>query len=270
MPLPQPDPSNPALPAPLFADVDAVRGDHLRANNQLIWENLQYLFDFTGRTTDTLTEGATNLYYTDVRAKAAALAAALTGYAAGSDAALAATDTILQAFAKTQGQITADKAAIAALQALTPTVLWVRDEKSSGTAAAALSASTWNKRELGTTSVNDISGASVTSSVITLPAGTYEVAAFAMLANLTSDSVGHQIRLYNTSDSALIVKGSSSWVSTGNTSSTPSIIQNSRFTLAATKNIELQHWTGGNNPGGKAVSSGSVEVYAEVFIKKVA
>ena len=45
MPLPQPDPSNPALPAPLFADVDAVRGDHLRANNQLVWENLQYLQD---------------------------------------------------------------------------------------------------------------------------------------------------------------------------------------------------------------------------------
>lgn len=45
MPLPQPDPSNPALPAPLFADVDAVRGDHLRANNQLIWEDLQYLQD---------------------------------------------------------------------------------------------------------------------------------------------------------------------------------------------------------------------------------
>lgn len=115
MSLPQPDPSNPALPAPLFADVDAVRGDHLRANNQLIWENLQYLFDFTGRTTDALTEGATNLYYTDARAKAAAIAAALTGFAAGSDAAIAATDTILQAFAKTQGQITADKAAIAAI-----------------------------------------------------------------------------------------------------------------------------------------------------------
>lgn len=45
MALPQPDPSNPALPAPLFADVDAVRGDHLRANDQVIWENLQYLDD---------------------------------------------------------------------------------------------------------------------------------------------------------------------------------------------------------------------------------
>lgn len=45
MPLPNEDPSNPALPAPLFADVDAVRGDQLRANDQLIWENFDYLND---------------------------------------------------------------------------------------------------------------------------------------------------------------------------------------------------------------------------------
>lgn len=43
MPLPNEDPSNPSLPAPLFADVDAVRGDQLRAFAQLIWENEEYL-----------------------------------------------------------------------------------------------------------------------------------------------------------------------------------------------------------------------------------
>jgi len=43
MSLPNEDPSNPALPAPLFADTDAVRGDQLRANNQLIYENETYL-----------------------------------------------------------------------------------------------------------------------------------------------------------------------------------------------------------------------------------
>lgn len=63
MPLPEVDPSLPSLPSPLFSDIDAVRGDHMRANNQKIWTNLQYLFDFTGRTTDTLTEGSTNHYY---------------------------------------------------------------------------------------------------------------------------------------------------------------------------------------------------------------
>jgi hypothetical protein len=43
MPLPQDDPSLPSLPAPVFADVDAGRGDHLRLNNQKIWINLNYL-----------------------------------------------------------------------------------------------------------------------------------------------------------------------------------------------------------------------------------
>lgn len=116
MPLPQPDPSLPSATSPLFSDIDAARGDHMRANNQAIWENLQYLFDFTGRTTDTLTEGVSHLYYTDARAKVAAIAAALTGYAAGSDAVIAATDTILQALGKTQGQINAARARLALLE----------------------------------------------------------------------------------------------------------------------------------------------------------
>lgn len=43
MSLPQPDPSLPGGAAPLFGDTDAARGDHLRANNQAIWKNLEYL-----------------------------------------------------------------------------------------------------------------------------------------------------------------------------------------------------------------------------------
>jgi hypothetical protein len=43
MSLPYDDPSLPSLPAPLFSDVDAARGDHLRANNNLIWQNFEYL-----------------------------------------------------------------------------------------------------------------------------------------------------------------------------------------------------------------------------------
>jgi hypothetical protein len=53
--------------------------------------------------TDSLAEGAANLYFTTARV----LATALTGYAVGANSALAAADTILQAFAKVQGQINA-------------------------------------------------------------------------------------------------------------------------------------------------------------------
>jgi len=40
MSLPYSDPSNPALPSPLFSDLTAVRGDHLRANNAAIFADL--------------------------------------------------------------------------------------------------------------------------------------------------------------------------------------------------------------------------------------
>jgi len=43
MPLPNNDPSLPSNPAPIFNDTEAVRGDQLRANNQQVWGNLEYL-----------------------------------------------------------------------------------------------------------------------------------------------------------------------------------------------------------------------------------
>lgn len=46
MALPCIDPSLPTAPAPIFTDVDAVRGDHMRANNNQIWQDLQYLEDY--------------------------------------------------------------------------------------------------------------------------------------------------------------------------------------------------------------------------------
>ena len=45
MSLPYTDPSLPSATAPIFGDIDAARGDHLRANNSLIWSNLNYLED---------------------------------------------------------------------------------------------------------------------------------------------------------------------------------------------------------------------------------
>ena len=40
MTLPYSDPSNPALPSPLFSDITAVRADHMRANNAAIFADL--------------------------------------------------------------------------------------------------------------------------------------------------------------------------------------------------------------------------------------
>lgn len=43
--LPYSDPSNPALLSPLFSDLTAVRGDHMRANNAAIFANFDFLID---------------------------------------------------------------------------------------------------------------------------------------------------------------------------------------------------------------------------------
>ena len=44
--LPYPiDPSLPSNPSPVFGDITAARGDHLRANNAEIWSNLNYLLN---------------------------------------------------------------------------------------------------------------------------------------------------------------------------------------------------------------------------------
>lgn len=51
--------------------------------------------------TDAVIEGSTNLYFTDSRVRSTAL----TGYASGANAALAASDTFLAAFGKIQGQL---------------------------------------------------------------------------------------------------------------------------------------------------------------------
>lgn len=44
MAIPYPiDPSLPSNPTPLFSDATAVRGDHMRANNEQIWANFVYI-----------------------------------------------------------------------------------------------------------------------------------------------------------------------------------------------------------------------------------
>lgn len=63
--------------------------------------NSAYSFATGLTTTNNLIEGGTNLYFTTARV----LATALTGYTVGTNTAVTATDTILQAFQKLQGQV---------------------------------------------------------------------------------------------------------------------------------------------------------------------
>lgn len=164
-------------------------------------------------------------------------------------------------------------AAVNALIAAAPTVvrqaMVVSDQKSSGTHGGA-STSGVQTRTLNTVESNTISGASLTSNQVTLPAGTYSVIGIVPAGNVSS----HRARLYNATDSANIILGSSENATNGAVSDlvdTNSIIVG-RFTLAASKAIEVRHYTAQAESTwglGNAVSEAGVnEVYTRLFITK--
>lgn len=149
-----------------------------------------------------------------------------------------------------------------------PLILHVRDEKTATTSGGSSSAATDNVRTLNTVVTNEITGASLASNQITLPAGTYSIQATAP-AFLTNR---HRIFLYNTSDSAVEVLGrnvySDSTDSGFNTSD-----MTGRFTIASSKVFELRHYTESaraSNGLGVDANDSRTSIFADVIITKVA
>lgn len=147
-------------------------------------------------------------------------------------------------------------------------LLHLQHLESSGTNGGTLTASTWNKRTLNNELTNEIASASVASSVISLPAGVYYLEAEATVYAVT----GARLRLRNTTDGTTLITGNSVRTSgqTPFTANTQTI--KGRFTLAGTKNLELQNWTEStrNDTGmGIALTTGESEVYANLAIWKI-
>ena len=125
---------------------------------------------------------------------------------------------------------------------------------------------------------NTITGASESSSVITLPAGTYEVKAFGMARSDGNGNTPHRLRFRNTTDNTTAILGGVV-VTIGQTSldneAIPGAPLQGYITIGGTKNFELQHFVGAAGAGGSSVSggypagSGESEVYADILIRKV-
>jgi len=117
-------------------------------------------------------------------------------------------------------------------------LLHVRDEKASGTAGGTFTSGAWRTRTFNTIKTNEITGASLSSNQITLPAGTYYIDASATGYNVKR----HQTALYNITDSSFEIIGSSEY-----THSTVNVTNHSfvrgRFTISAQKILEFQHRT---------------------------
>lgn len=145
---------------------------------------------------------------------------------------------------------------------------------SSGTGGGSLTASTWNKASL-TSVFNNITDASVSSGVVTLPAGTYAVSGWSGVGSgFGGAEYTCKSRLRNTTDSSTAIVGASGRAS-GYASAR--LIESFELdvmgvvTITDSKDFELQSWC--NQSGlyfGYAVSSGEDELYADLMIQKIA
>lgn len=144
--------------------------------------------------------------------------------------------------------------------------LLVQDEKAQNTAGGTFTSGDWRTRTLNTVKVNEITGASLASNQVTLPAGTYDAVWSAPC--FSTGNMRHQTRLYNVTDAEVIAPGSSQGTFT---SATTRSMGDARFTLAASKVIELQHrcQTTQSNNGFGVESNFGTEVYAILRIRKV-
>jgi|TARA_Y100000015_G_scaffold19719_1_gene19128 hypothetical protein len=146
-------------------------------------------------------------------------------------------------------------------------LLHVRDEKSTGTAGGTNSVGD-QTRVLNTVVTNEITSASLSSNQITLPSGTYYIqsVAFAYETDM------HRLFLYNTSDSSVVILGTSGFSNDTSQVLSPSFVKG-RFTISSSKTFEIRHYTEkvASNVGlGINTADSRTNVYTDVQIWKVA
>ncbi len=162
-----------------------------------------------------------------------------------------------------------DGAAWATVGPSSPQVSIFSVSQSSGTNGGTATSGSFLKIGLNTTVINGITSCTLTSGVISLPAGTYTVAASNPFAGVNDC----KIKLYNTSDSADVIIGTSG---NQNGATTSQVIRTELlgvFTSAATKNYELQYRVAATLASyglGINNSFGVAENYALITITKTA
>jgi hypothetical protein len=148
-------------------------------------------------------------------------------------------------------------------------LLHVRDEKSSGTAGGTFTSGSFQTRVLNTVKTNEITGASLSSNQITLPAGTYDCEASAPAIRVDQ----HKAILYDVTNSADVLIGTSEYSANAATYASNRSFVIGRFTLTAETVLELRHRCTTTNASfglGPGSTYAVVEVYSEVRIWRVA
>jgi hypothetical protein len=149
-------------------------------------------------------------------------------------------------------------------------IMVVREEQASGTGPGTPSAAgSWLTRVLNTIQSNSISGATLASNAVSLPAGTYLVRATASAVRVDL----HRARLYNVTGSAALLYGTNGYGI--NNPDSPHLSHSEVvgvFTLATTSSVRIEHYvqTATSNGWGRPVGQGVPEVYTQLFLEKIA
>ena len=149
-----------------------------------------------------------------------------------------------------------------------PQLFHVQDQKASDTAGGSSSSGT-QTRDLNTVVTNEITGASLASNQVTLPAGKYYIEASAP----TYRSGSHKLRPYNDTDSSYITEllGTSEFTSASIDIVTRSF-STGNLTLTESKAIEIRHSISNakaDNGLGVKANTGDPEVYTDLKIWRI-
>jgi hypothetical protein len=142
-----------------------------------------------------------------------------------------------------------------------------QEQKANGSNVGNASTGAWTKRTLDTTVTNGITGCSISSSVISLPAGSYTIQSEAPFYNTSMTTT----RLRDTTNGVTLVTGTAC-LADDRYQTQVNLLLRGYFTLTGTTNIELQYYASSNynaNSLGVAMTNGSTEIYANIMIQKV-
>jgi len=143
-----------------------------------------------------------------------------------------------------------------------------KDIKSAGTDGGTFTSGAWRTRDLNTEQYNGIAGASLLGNQMTLPEGTYEIFADAPAVGVDTN----QIKLYNITDSADTLIGSSGYANDNYPSQVKTTIIGI-FIVLSEKIFEIQHkcsLSKSANGLGHTADLGVPEVYTQVRLRKIA
>jgi len=155
---------------------------------------------------------------------------------------------------------------------VTSSLLHVANEQDYNVNGGAVVAGSWQDRTINKVQTNEITGASLASNRITLPAGTYRISSWAAFFSVGESDISAKLRLQDITNGVTLLHGGSVHADHGsNHLPEVEVNLNGQFNLASQTVIAIQYWASGGSQGrGYAVDPNSKNIYFDAIIVKVA